>query len=95
MEGRLPRKRLLEGVDLTVVLPFDLDRGVVVERGVQACGVEPVDPVRGRELERVDGAERAIGADALGLVEPDDALGEGVVLGVPDGPDSGNHSDVL
>ena len=31
------------------------------------------------------------GADALGLVQPDDALHERVVIGIPDRPDGGLH----
>src|SRR5690606_17178073 len=82
------------GVDLTVVLVLLLDRGEVSDRGVQPVLVEPVHPGEGGELEFVDCAERAVDLDALGLVEPHDGLGEGVVVAVADGSDRGDGADV-
>ena len=38
--------------------------------------VEPVDPFERRELEVVEAAPGAAVADELGLVQPDDRLGE-------------------
>ena len=51
--------------------------GVVV---VEPAAVEPVDPFQGGELEVVESSPRAAVADELGLVEPDDRLGQGVVV---------------
>src|SRR5690606_17986360 len=38
------------------------------------------------------GAPGAAGLDEFGLVEPVDRLGQGVVVGVPDGPDGGGDA---
>ena len=51
--------------------------GVVV---VDASVVEPVDPFQGGELEVLEASPGAAVADELGLVEPDDRLGQGVVV---------------
>ena len=48
----------------------------------EAAVVEPVDPFEGGELEVVEAAPGAAVADELGLVEPVDGLGEGVVVAV-------------
>ena len=48
----------------------------------EAAVVEPVDPFEGGVLEVVEAAPGAAVADELGLVEPDDRLGEGVVVRV-------------
>jgi hypothetical protein len=78
VEGGFPQSRLALGVHLTVVLLFGFDRCEISDRGVQPVLVEPVHPGEGREFEFVDGAERAVNIDALGLVEPDEGLGESV-----------------
>lgn len=44
--------------------------------------VEPVDPFRGGDLEVVEALPRPARLDQLGLVEPDDRLGQGVVVGL-------------
>ena len=53
----------------------------------------PLDPAGGCELDVGQGLVRAVvedgGADALGLVQADDRLHQGVVVGVADGPDRG------
>jgi hypothetical protein len=49
---------------------------------MQSYLVEPVDPVQGAELELVDAPPRAVWANAFGLVERDQALGQGVVVTV-------------
>jgi hypothetical protein len=72
VEGEFSRQLVLPGVDLTVVLLLGLDRCQVVDRGVEAVLVEPVDPGQGRELELVNGLERVDDLDALVPVEPDD-----------------------
>ena len=51
--------------------------------------VEPVDPLQGGDLDVVDVAPGALGADQLGLVSADLGLGEGVVVGVADRADRG------
>ena len=53
----------------------------VLER---AAVVEPVDPLSGRDLEILKTLRWAAGLDELGLVEPDDRLGQGVVIGRAD-----------
>ena len=59
------------------------DRGEVSEATVQPGVVVPVDPSGGGVLDVGDGAERLVvedrGADALGLVQPDDGLHQGIV----------------
>jgi len=54
----------------------------VSDRAVQPGLVEPRNPAAGGELKVVDAPERAVTADALGLVEPDQAFGLGIVYGV-------------
>jgi hypothetical protein len=72
---------------------FELHWWNVTAGAVQASVVVPVDPASGREFNVDDGAVGALvedrGADALGLVEAVDALPEGVIIGVTDGPDRG------
>ena len=68
-----------------------LGGGEVAEATVQAPVVVPVDPAGGGVLDVADGPVGAGvedgGADALGLVQPDHALHQRVVVGVPDAPD--------
>ena len=65
-----------------------LGGGQVAEATVQAALVVPVDPAGGGVLDVADGPVRAGledgGADAFGLVQPDHALHERVVVGVTD-----------
>jgi hypothetical protein len=63
---------------VTVVLGLVLDGRDVADAAVQSVLVEPVDPVQGGEFEVVDAAPGPFVADALGLVEPDHGLSEGV-----------------
>jgi hypothetical protein len=49
--------------------------------------VEPVDPFQGGVLDLVDALPGAAPADQLGLVQPDDRLGQGVVEAVAAGTD--------
>jgi hypothetical protein len=44
----------------------------------EAAVVEPVDPFEGRVLEVVEAAPGFAVSDELGLVQPDDRLGEGI-----------------
>ena len=48
--------------------------------------VEPVDPFEGRELDLLEALPGPLMADDLGLVEADDALGQGVVVAVAAAP---------
>ena len=59
----------------------------VTDSGVQPAGVPPVDPGEGGQLDVFDGAPRSLHGDQLGLVEPEDRLGQGVVIGVTLGAD--------
>ena len=43
--------------------------------------VEPVDPFGGGQFDFLDGAPGLAGLDQLGLVQPIDRLGQGVVVG--------------
>ena len=49
--------------------------------------VEPVNPLERRELDSVDASPRAALPNDLGLVEPNDRLSQGVVVGVADTAD--------
>jgi len=94
VEAEFSRQRVLSGVDVTVVVLFELDRGDVSEAAVEPRLVEPVDPAQRGELEVVDASPGSFVADALGLVEPDDGLGQGVIEGVADGPDRRDRAGV-
>lgn len=72
-----------------VVLGLDLRWRLVVERGVDLGVVEPVDPAQGGQLEFFRASPRSFPVHEFGLVEPAQALGEGVVVGVANGPDRG------
>ncbi len=72
---------------LTVVLLLKLDRWDVAVLFVESGVVEPVEVVQGRDLDLLRRLPRTVGIDQLGLVETDDGLGEGVVVGVADGAD--------
>jgi transposase len=69
---------LLARAVLTVVVLFELGRRDVAVGFEEAAVVEPVDPFEGRVFELVEAAPGSAVADELGLVEPDDRLGEGV-----------------
>ena len=49
--------------------------------------VEPVDPFQRGILDGVDRAPRSASADDLGLEQPDDRLGQGIVVRVTDAAD--------
>ncbi len=66
---------------------FGGDGREVVEGFVGALVVEPGDPVEGLELDVLDAAPGAFGADELCLEQADLGLGQGVVVGVSDGAD--------
>jgi hypothetical protein len=62
-----------DGVRLvtTIVSLFDLRRRDVADRLEQAPIVEPIDPLQGGELDRLDVAPRAATSNDLRLVETD------------------------
>jgi len=64
---------------LTVVDLFDFDGWKITVDFEQPVMVEPVDVVQGGGLDLLDGVPRASRLDELGLVQPDHALGQGVV----------------
>jgi len=51
--------------------------------------VEPVDPFEGGQFEVVESSSWASVADQFGLVETDDRLGEGVIVGITHRSDRG------
>jgi hypothetical protein len=59
---------------------------------VEAAVVEPVDVLQGGDLELFGGAPWPCWFDQLGLEQPDDGLGQGVVVGVAVGSDRGVSS---
>src|SRR4051794_317251 len=73
---------------------LELDRRDVAEGLVQAAVVEPADVFDERELELGAGAPDTVG-DQLGLEGVDEALGERVVIGIPDGPDRREHAVIV
>jgi len=75
---------LLESVDAVWGLAspvggLELGRRDVPDRLEQAAVVEPVDPLQGGVFDVVDALPGAAAPDQLGLVPPDDGLGQGVV----------------
>ncbi len=65
-----------------IVQRFELSRRNVSDRFEQSSVIEPVDPFEGRELNFFKVAPRAVAPDDLGLEEPEDRLGQGVVVGI-------------
>ena len=45
--------------------------------------VEPIDPLEGGELDRFEVTQGATLANHRGLVQADDGLGQGIVVGIP------------
>ena len=54
--------------------------------------VEPVDPLQGGVLDLVEALPGATPVDQLGLVQPDDRLGQGIVIAVATGADRGDRA---
>ena len=75
---------------LPVLLVFG--RRDVTERAVQPAVIEPGHPPGGGRLEAGEGLPRAAPVDQLGLVQADDRLGQGVVVGIPGGPGRGDRA---
>ena len=59
----------------------------MAEGAEQAVVVEPPDPLEGGEFDIFEPGPRTAGVDEFGLVEPDDRLGQGIVVGVPSAAD--------
>ena len=76
----------------SVPLALELDGWNVADGGVQPGGVPPVDPRQGCQLDVFDRAPRAPVEDELTLVEPDDRLGQGVVVAVSLGADGSDRA---
>ena len=79
---------------LTPVCPLVLGRRQVVGGRVEPAMVPEVDPVGRGELDLLDRAPALPAVDELGLVQPVDRLGEGVVIGVAAAPDRGGDPGV-
>lgn len=69
---------LLCGSSVSIVRLLKLRRWDVADRLEQTTVVEPVDPFQRGELDLLGALPGPFVADDLGLVEADDALGEGV-----------------
>jgi len=82
---------VVEGL-LPAVGGLELGRREVADRLKQVAVVEPVDPCQGGQLDLLGGAPWAAAADQLGLVQPDDRLGERVVVAVTAGADRGDSA---
>lgn len=89
-------ERLCESGDgaLLIVARLVLGRRDVPNRFEQPSMIEPVHPRERRALDRVERAPRPFAANDLGLEEPDDGFGEGVVIGVPTAADRRRDADV-
>ena len=72
---------------MRVVAGFCLGRWDVSDRLKQAAVVEPVDPSESGELHRLEAAPRSAPMDHLGLEQPDDGLGQSVIVAVSDAAD--------
>ena len=55
----------------------------------EAMVIEPPDPFEGGEFDVFEVAPRTTWTNKLGLVEPNDRLGQGVVIRVPSAADRG------
>ena len=80
------------GVLPSVVGGLELRRRDVADRLQQAAVVEPVDPLQGGVLDLIQALPGAAPTDEFGLVQADDRLGQGVVVGVPAGADRGDRT---
>jgi hypothetical protein len=72
-----------EGLALGRGESFEFGGWDVTQRAVQAAGVKPGEVFDDRELELAASAPDAVG-DQLGLDRVDEALGDGVVIGIAD-----------
>jgi hypothetical protein len=69
---------------------LELCRWDVADRFQEPAVVEPVDPLQGGVLDLLEALPGAAAADQLGLVQPNDRLGQGVVVAVAAGADRGD-----
>src|ERR1022692_319734 len=81
---------------VSVVAGFRFGWGLAAEAVHEPAGVVPVDPGGGDVFQAGQGSDRAgpegrVAASALGLVQAHRRLGQGIVVGVPDGADRGGH----
>lgn len=74
---------------LSEVARFSLGGRHVADRFEKPAGVEPIDPFKGGELDRLEGPLRPTAMDHLGLEQAVDRLGKGVVVRVADAADRG------
>ena len=74
---------------ILIIKFFLLNHGQVADRFKQPAMVEPLHPFQRRQLHRLEMAPGAASTHDLGLVQPDDRLGERVIVRVPDTPDRG------
>ena len=65
---------------MTVVVTFELGRWDESNLAVQASVVEPVDVLRGGDLEVVDVSPGSAVADEFGLEQRVERLGQGIVI---------------
>ena len=72
---------------LSIVRRFGLGRRSVSDRLEDPAVVEPIDPLEGCELHCFEAPPRAAGSNHLGLVQPDDGLGQGVVVRIANAAD--------
>ncbi len=70
-----------------IVHRLELDGGHVSDRLEEVAVVEPVHPFERRIFDGIDVAPRTAAPRDFGLLQADDRLGEGVVIGVADAPD--------
>lgn len=74
---------------MSVVSVFCFNGCEVVAVLERAAVVEPIDPFGGGDLEVLEALPGPSGFDELGLIEPDDGLGQSVVIGRADGAGRG------
>ena len=72
---------------LSAIGPLELGGRDVADRLGESSVIEPVGPLERAELDVVDAFPRAASTDQLALVEPNDRLGERVVVAVALGSD--------
>lgn len=92
--------RTLGGYDaLTVVVGVEGDRGgvasIVGDLAMEPAVVDPVDVAESGELDVVEAAPGAVALDELPLVEPVEALGQGVLVAIALGAHRGDDVVLL
>ena len=80
------------GILLCSECGFELGRRDMADRFQEPAMVEPVDPLQGGVFDLVDALPRAAPADQFGLVQPDDGLGQRVVVAVAAGAHRGDRA---